>query len=89
MGALLSVIPVLVDRSRCRTDGVPEAFSLQTAHPNMFSSVPGYGALGAKQKDVAEIYGRGRCAVVNNSRGIITAHKGKAEDASFVDRFLR
>ena len=64
----------------------PEAFeSLQTAHPNMFFLVPGYGAQGGSGKDVAEIYGRGRCAVVNNSRGIITAHKGKAEDASFVD----
>ncbi|MGI6108517.1 MAG: orotidine-5'-phosphate decarboxylase [Eubacteriaceae bacterium] len=64
----------------------PEAFEkLQNAHPGMFFLVPGYGAQGGSGKDVADIYGRGRCAVVNNSRGLITAHKGRAEDESFVD----
>lgn len=64
----------------------PVAFErMQFNHPKMFFLVPGYGAQGGTGREVADILRRGHCAVVNNSRGIITAHKGKAEDESFTE----
>lgn len=64
----------------------PEEFArLQERCPNLFFLVPGYGAQGGTGKDIAEIFGRSRCATINSSRGIIAAHKGKTEGADFVD----
>ncbi len=64
----------------------PEAFeALQKAHPNLFYLVPGYGAQGGTGKDIADILRRSRCAVVNSSRGIICAHKGKTEGEDYID----
>lgn len=65
----------------------PLAFEmLQRSHPNTFFLIPGYGAQGGTGEDVADILKRGSCGVVNNSRGIITAHKkAHVEDESFVD----
>ncbi|HPG92692.1 MAG TPA: orotidine-5'-phosphate decarboxylase [Clostridia bacterium] len=53
--------------------------------PNTFFLIPGYGAQGGTGKDIAEVFKGGICGVVNSSRGLITAHKGKTEEADFAD----
>ena len=53
--------------------------------PNTFFLTPGYGAQGGTGKDIAEMFSDGICGVVNSSRGLITAHKGKTEKADFTD----
>jgi orotidine-5'-phosphate decarboxylase len=64
----------------------PEAFAdIQSRHPHTFFLVPGYGAQGGTGKDIADIFKRSRCAVINSSRGIICAHRGKTEGPDFVD----
>lgn len=64
----------------------PEEFeALQKRCPSTFFLVPGYGAQGGTGKDIANIFKRSRCAVINSSRGIICAHKGKTEGEDFVD----
>lgn len=64
----------------------PEAFKKMVEdHPNMFFLVPGYGAQGGSGKEIADILKLSKCAVVNNSRGLITAHKGKSEGEDFAD----
>lgn len=64
----------------------PEAFEqLVEAHPNQFFLVPGYGAQGGTGEDIAKILKKSRCAVVNNSRGLLTAHKGKTEGDDYTD----
>ena len=37
------------------------------------------------RRDIAGFFNEGVRGVVNNSRGILTAHKGKSEDARFTD----
>lgn len=62
----------------------PEEFLLLAeTYPNMFFLVPGYGAQGGTGKDLANVLKKSSCAVVNSSRGLITAHKGKSEDWDF------
>jgi orotidine-5'-phosphate decarboxylase len=57
---------------------------LRTAMPHTWFLVPGFGAQGGRAADVAGAFdGQGRGAVVNNSRGIIFAHKL----APYADRF--
>lgn len=57
----------------------PEEFeALQDQCPSTFFLVPGYGAQGGTGKDIANIFKKSRCAVINSSRGLITAHQ-KAE----------
>ncbi len=64
----------------------PEEFKkLVEKYPNMFFLVPGYGAQGGTAEDLAEVLKLSNCAVVNNSRGIITAHKGKTEGEDYID----
>lgn len=64
----------------------PEAFAdIQARCPHTFFLVPGYGAQGGTGKDIADIFKRSRCAVINSSRGIICAHRGKTEGPDFVD----
>jgi orotidine-5'-phosphate decarboxylase len=60
-----------------------EFYMLSKAYPNMFFLVPGYGAQGGTGKDLAKILKESACAVVNSSRGLITAHKNKTEDTDF------
>lgn len=63
----------------------PEEFlEIKKECPNTFFLIPGYGAQGGKGKDIKEIFKGGVCGVINSSRGIITAHKGKSEDEDFV-----
>lgn len=62
----------------------PEEFAaLVERCPSTFFLVPGYGAQGGTGKDLGGILKHSRCAVVNSSRGIITAHKGKSEGEDF------
>jgi orotidine-5'-phosphate decarboxylase len=64
----------------------PEEFVLLAqAYPRMFFLVPGYGAQGGTGKDLAHVLKYSACAVVNSSRGLITAHKGHSEEADFAD----
>lgn len=67
----------------------PEEFSLLAeTYPKMFFLVPGYGAQGGTGKDLAGVLKKSACAVVNSSRGLITAHKGKSDDWDFAT-FIR
>jgi len=47
--------------------------------PSLFLLVPGYGAQGARGKDVAAAFRDGNGAVVAAARSIIGAHRGKAD----------
>lgn len=68
----------------------PEAFeALQKRLPSTFFLVPGYGAQGGTGKDIADIFKRSRCAVINSSRGIICAHRGKTDGEDFVDNIRK
>lgn len=58
---------------------------IKSLMPNTFFLIPGYGAQGGTGKDIAEMFSDGICGVVNSSRGLITAHKGKTEKADFTD----
>jgi len=51
--------------------------------PNTFLLIPGYGAQGGTGKDIATFFRGGTRGVVNSSRGLITAHKGKCEGEGF------
>ena len=53
--------------------------------PHTFLLIPGYGAQGGTGRDIAGFFRDGIRGVVNNSRGILTAHKGKSEDVRFTD----
>ncbi len=59
--------------------------ALRPMMPNTFFLIPGYGAQGGTGKDIAEIFKDGMCGVVNSSRGIIGAHRGKTEGGDFVE----
>ena len=67
----------------------PEEFeALQNQCPSTFFLVPGYGAQGGTGKDIANIFKKSRCAVINSSRGIITGHQQgdhPVNDEGFVD----
>ncbi len=51
--------------------------------PHTFLLIPGYGAQGGTGKDIAGFFQGGIRGVVNSSRGLITAHKGKTEGEDF------
>jgi len=64
----------------------PEEFeALQKRCPSTFFLVPGYGAQGGTGKDIAEIFKRSRCAVINSSRGILCGKNGNSDGPEFVD----
>jgi len=52
--------------------------------PNTFFLIPGYGVQGGCGKDIANIFRHKICGVVNSSRGLIAAHKGKTENPDFI-----
>ena len=47
--------------------------------PSLFLLVPGYGAQGGGGRDVAPAFIQGNGAVVNASRSILGAHRGKPD----------
>ena len=62
----------------------PEEFErIRPLLPHTFLLIPGYGAQGGTGKDIAGFFQDGIRGVVNSSRGLITAHKGKAEGEDF------
>ncbi len=62
----------------------PKEFKLVRAlMPHTFFLIPGYGAQGGTGKDIAEVFSGGVCGVVNSSRGLLCAHKGKTEGMDF------
>lgn len=62
----------------------PEEFELiRDLMPHTFLLIPGYGAQGGTGKDIATFFKDGLRGVVNSSRGLITAHKGKSEEEGF------
>ncbi|MEA4870878.1 MAG: orotidine-5'-phosphate decarboxylase [Christensenella sp.] len=64
----------------------PEEFErIRPLLPHTFLLIPGYGAQGGTGKDIAGFFRGGVRGVVNSSRGLITAHQGKSEDAHFTD----
>lgn len=64
----------------------PKEFEIiQELLPKTFFLVPGYGAQGGKGEDMGRILKKSRCAVINSSRGLITAHKGINEGESCWD----
>jgi len=64
----------------------PEEFTrIRSRMPHAFLLIPGYGAQGGTGKDIANFFGDGVRGVVNSSRGLITAHKGKTEGEDFTD----
>lgn len=61
-----------------------QLIELRRAMPHTCFLVPGYGAQGGGAKDVtAAIDARGQGAIVNNSRGIIFAHRNKDYSQQF------
>lgn len=68
----------------------PKEFEMiQKILPNTFFLVPGYGAQGGKGEDIGKILGRSRCAVVNSSRGLITAHKAINEGKNYYEEIRK
>ena len=62
----------------------PEEFErIRPLLPHTFLLIPGYGAQGGTGKDIAGFFQGGIRGVVNSSRGLITAHKGKTEGEDF------
>lgn len=62
----------------------PEEFeTIRQLLPHTFLLIPGYGAQGGTGKDIAAFFRDGVRGVVNSSRGLITAHKGKTEESDF------
>jgi len=57
-----------------------QAKHLRAVMPHTFMLVPGYGAQGGKAEDLAVCFNeKGLGAIVNSSRGIIAAYKGKVD----------
>ena len=68
----------------------PEEFmEIKKNAPHVFYLIPGYGAQGGSGEDAAKVLGKEMCGVVNSSRGIIGAHKGKDETESFAEYALK
>ncbi len=62
----------------------PQEFgAIRALMPHAFFLIPGYGAQGGTGKDIAAFFTNGVCGVVNSSRGILCAHKGKTEAEDF------
>lgn len=64
----------------------PEEFErIRPLLPHTFLLIPGYGAQGGTGKDIAGFFQDGIRGVVNSSRGLITAHKGKTGSEDFAE----
>lgn len=68
---------------------VDEAVEIRERYKNMFFLIPGYGAQGAKGKDVKLYLNKGNGGVVNSSRGIITAYKKHEDGILNFERYTR
>ena len=64
----------------------PEEFArVRALTPHTFFLIPGYGAQGGTGEDIARFFKGGVCGVVNSSRGLICAHRGKTNGADYVN----
>ena len=62
----------------------PEEFlAIRHAMPHTFFLIPGYGAQGGTGRDVAAFFRDGVCGVVNSSRGLLLAYRGKTEGSDY------
>ncbi|MDR1619682.1 MAG: orotidine-5'-phosphate decarboxylase [Clostridiales bacterium] len=65
-----------------------EFAAIRDLMPNTCLLIPGYGAQGGTGKDIASFFKDGVRGVVNNSRGLLTAHKEKTERDDY-DVYIR
>lgn len=66
-----------------------EAVEIRERYNNMYFLIPGYGAQGAKGKDVDLYLNEKNGGVVNSSRGIITAYKKHEDGYENFDKYTR
>ncbi len=66
-----------------------EAIEIREKYKNMYFLIPGYGAQGAKGKDVSLYLNEGNGGVVNSSRGIITAYKNHEDGIKNFEKYTR
>ena len=66
-----------------------EGIEIRQRFGSMFFLVPGYGAQGGGEKDVAIYLKDGNGAIVNSSRGILLAYRNYEDGASKFDQYAR
>ncbi|MGJ0845064.1 orotidine-5'-phosphate decarboxylase [Tissierella praeacuta] len=66
-----------------------EAIEIREKYKDMYFLIPGYGAQGAKGKDVSLYLNEGNGGVVNSSRGIITAYKKHEDGVLNFEKYTR
>ena len=66
-----------------------EAIEIRERYKNMYFLIPGYGAQGARGKDVDLYLNKKNGGVVNSSRGIITAYKKYEDGYENFDKYTR
>ncbi len=66
-----------------------EAMEIRNRYDKMFFLIPGYGAQGAKGNDVNLYLKNRNGGIVNSSRGIIMAHKGKEDEYENFNQHIR
>ena len=69
--------------------GPEQLAAVRAEFPSIFFLVPGYGAQGGGGKDVAPAFKEGNGAIVNASRSIIGAHRGKPDGNSRYAHYAR
>ena len=68
---------------------VDEANEIRDRYKDMYFLIPGYGAQGARGKDVELYLNNNNGGVVNSSRGIITAYKKYEDGYENFDKYTR
>lgn len=68
---------------------VDEAIEIRERYKNMYFLIPGYGAQGARGKDVELYLNDKNGGAVNSSRGIITAYKKYEDGYKNFDKYTR
>ncbi|MEG1257059.1 orotidine-5'-phosphate decarboxylase [Clostridium sp.] len=68
---------------------VDEGIEIRKALDTTFFLIPGYGAQGGRAEDVALYLKNGNGGVVNSSRGIILAYKGKTDGEENFAKYAR
>lgn len=68
---------------------IDEAIEIRERYKNMYFLIPGYGAQGARGKDVKLYLNKKNGGVVNSSRGIITAYKKYEDGYENFDKYTR
>lgn len=68
---------------------IDEAMEIRERYKDMYFLIPGYGAQGAKGKDVSLYLNEGNGGVVNSSRGIITAYMKHEDGVKNFDKYTR